>query len=97
MKATVPTIASVRISPTKPELPVSWASSGRLTKTKASITTPSKTRSTMMVASEAEIGTPSSLLEHDRPQHLAGPGREDIVAHVADGHDGEQLGGGDGL
>ncbi len=31
----------------------------RLKKTKASMTTPSKMRSTMIVASEAEIGTPS--------------------------------------
>ena len=37
------------------------------------------------------------FFQHDRPQHLAGARREDIVAEVADGDDWEQLGGGDRL
>ena len=78
-----------------PSRPVRRASSGRLRKTKPSMTTPSKMRSTMTVASEAETGTPSRCLEDDRAQHLAGAGRVDVVAHVADGDDGEHGAGGD--
>ena len=62
MKAAVPTSATLWMLPTKPESAVRRASSGKLTNTKASITTPSKTRSTMIVASEAETGTPSRRL-----------------------------------
>ena len=59
MNAAAPHSARVRMSPIKPEAEVSRANSGRLRKTNPSITTPSKALSTMMVASEAEIGTPS--------------------------------------
>ena len=57
-KTPAPISANCSMLPTKPELPVSLASSGRLPKTNPSITTPSKMRSTMMVASEAEMDTP---------------------------------------
>ena len=55
-------MATCWMLPRKPELPFSLASSGRLTKTKPSMTTASKNFSTMMVASEAETGTPSRRL-----------------------------------
>ena len=58
----VPKMATCWIFPTNPELPFSLASSGRLTKTNPSMTTASKNFSTMIVASEAEIGTPSRRL-----------------------------------
>ncbi len=59
--AAAPHTVSDWMSPTKPESLslLMRASSGRLRNTKASITTPSKMRSTMTVASEAETGTPS--------------------------------------
>ncbi len=56
-KITAPQIATCSMLPMKPEYALSPASSPRLRNTKPSITTPSKTRSTRMVASEAEIGT----------------------------------------
>ncbi len=63
-KIPAPHKANVWMLPTNPELDVaSFANWGRLTKTKASMTTPSKMRSTMMVAREAEIGTPSFLFK----------------------------------
>ena len=62
MKASEPHSATLWMLPTNPELPVSLASSDRLTNTNPSMTTPSKMRSTMMVASEAETGTPSRRL-----------------------------------
>ncbi len=58
-KSALPQMASCWIFPRKPESWVRRASSPKLRKTKASMTTPSKIRSTMMVASEAETGTPS--------------------------------------
>ncbi len=65
-KATLPHIARSWIVicqlPIGMATSASLASCARLTKTKASMTTPSKMRSTMMVASEAEMGTPSRRL-----------------------------------
>jgi hypothetical protein len=58
----VPMIATCWMFPTNPELPFSLASSGKLTKTNPNMTTASKNFSTIMVASEAETGTPSRRL-----------------------------------
>src|SRR4030042_5300696 len=65
-KATLPQMATSRMPNLKTiiwmETLVSRVNSARLTKTKASITMPSNTRSTVMVATEAEMGTPSLRL-----------------------------------
>jgi hypothetical protein len=60
------------------------------------MTTPSKIRSTMMVAREADTGTSSIFLEQGA-QQFACPGRVDIVAHVTDGGQREEDRGGDRL
>ena len=63
MNAIVPQKATDWILPIKPESEVKRASSVRLRKINANITTPSKIRSTMMVAKEADIGTFSCLFK----------------------------------
>jgi len=61
-KTMAPMMDSSRMLPMNPEALSSPVNCGRLKKTKPSITTPSKMRSTMMVASDAETETPSRCL-----------------------------------
>jgi len=70
---TAPLIAKFLMLPIKPDPDVSPDSSDKFKKTKPNITTPSKIRSTMIVASEADMATSSRRLS--TPARSTSPAR----------------------
>ncbi len=81
----------VRISPMNPDELVRLASSGKFRNTNPNMTTPSKTRSTMMVAKRGRHWYTLPFAQDISPQYLSCPIRVDIVTHVPDGYDREHL------